>query len=107
MAFLRGGAWGNVTARARRVGVDLMVAFPLVALDCCTFDPLLFPLVALPLFAFPLVALDCCTFAPLLFPLVCVAFERCASRDALQEMFLRDVFQEMYLSDVLREMCWR
>ena len=92
MAFLRGGAWGNVTARARRVGVDLILAFPLVA----------FPLVA-----FPLVALDCCTFAPLLFPLVCVAFERCASRDALQEMFLRDVFQEMYLSDVLREMCWR
>lgn len=60
MAFLRGGAWGNVTARARRVGVDLVFAFPLVA--------------------FPLLALDCCTVDPL-FPLVCVAFERCASRD--------------------------
>lgn len=32
MAFLRGGTWGNVTARARRVGVDLVLAFPLLAL---------------------------------------------------------------------------
>ncbi len=31
MAFLRGGAWGNVTARALRVVVDLALAFPLLA----------------------------------------------------------------------------
>ena len=65
MAFLRGGTWGNVTARARRVGADLVLAFSLVAF---------------PFLVFPLLALDCCTVDPL-FPLVCVAFERCASRD--------------------------
>ncbi|MGJ4087815.1 hypothetical protein [Corynebacterium macclintockiae] len=31
MAFLRGGAWGNMTARALRVVVDLALAFPLLA----------------------------------------------------------------------------
>lgn len=62
MAFLRGGAWGNVTARALRVVVDLALAFPLVALVlvlvCVLVDVLVCALVCvLPLV---LLSLNCC-----------------------------------------------
>lgn len=40
MAFLRGGAWGNMTARALRVVVDLALAFPLLALVLVLVDVL-------------------------------------------------------------------
>ena len=62
MAFLRGGAWGNVTARALRVVVDLALAFPLLALVlvlvCVLVDVLVCALVCvLPLV---LLSLNCC-----------------------------------------------
>ena len=75
MAFLRGGAWGKATARARRVVVDLVLTFPLPSQVTVLVLALVAVLVGV--LVGVLVALDCFTVDPL-FPLVCVAFERCA-----------------------------
>ncbi|MDK8891100.1 hypothetical protein QQA05_06780 [Corynebacterium macclintockiae] len=58
MAFLRGGAWGNMTARARRVAVELALVFPLLAWLAVLVDVLVDVLVCV--LSLVLLSLNCC-----------------------------------------------